>query len=799
MIFKFNLFKIIFYTNYIMDRKKVFKEDLIFNIKNNMNDKYMDYKYDFVDIVNVTKAKYIYNLTLDDFKFKFWKDSEVDENGRSYKLKTFYNLVRKFCGEVIRNKVDGKDYALIKRKYRYSNGKCGRIFVNGFGVQTLQGNLRKFLTGDYLLDIDIKNCHPNILYKLVLEYNENHQHQLEYDMLEKYCKNRNEVLEQNNFNKTEMLVCLNSDKLSTNLRDKTGFYTKNKFLIDFHKEKMEIFKCLIKYTDYVKDYEIKSDNDKNPISSKINKLFCIKENEIIQSVMKSDICVPMFDGFMFVRKDKEKYDYLLEEDGIIQWDYKENKIDIDMGDFNEWDSNDYYTLKEWFEKNHSFIKSKPLVFLEKQTDNEGKLINKYYPEREMASILYNKMIVNDEGKKQRFFNAWLEDPKRKEYDDFAFNPFVSKDKDTTPKNIFNTFQPFEVDEIEDIDDKKLNKEIKWFREFLFDVISDKHKDTYEYLLDYLADFFQRPYKNCQVALILRGPSGCGKDTLIDIQKAMIGISNNYFYRGSKIEDILPKDGFNSQLKNKLLVQFNETEGKDGIDYKELIKDHVTRAYNNINEKYVNPYEQKNLAQVIFCSNQTSPVQFMFDERRFVMCKCGLPKSKEFYVDIHENILTDKYKLNCLYTYLLRRDISQWDAQRDRPMTDAYISAVSSAIPHHIRYLRDVFVDNEVNKYGFDILESKGKVKGYFIKAKDLYRNYDSWAQDNHLLKYGQFKSQSFKKQMEDVNGIKFDVKYNGNRIVLFRKHLIIDYLKRFTFSTSDEDNELNLDDLSDDE
>jgi len=782
-----------------MDREKLFKEDLIFNIKNNMNHKYMDYKYDFIDIVNVTKAKYIYNLTFNDFKNSFWTNDELNQNCKSWDLKVYFKQVRKFCGEVIRNKVDEKDYALIKQRYRYSTGKNGRIYINGFGIQSLQNKIRKFLTGDYLLDIDIKNCHPNILYKLVLEYNENHQHQLDFDILEKYCKNRDEVLEQNNFTKTEMLICLNSDKLSTNLRDKTGFYTKNKFLIDFHKEKMEIFKCLIKYTDYIKDYEIKSDNDKNPISSKINKLFCIKENEIIQSVMKSDICVPMFDGFMFIKKDKEKYDYLLEEEGIIQWDYKENKIDIDMGDFNESDSNDYYTLKEWFEKKHCLIKSKPLVFLEEQQDNEGKSVNRFYTEKDMATILKNKIIVNDEGKKQKFFDAWLEDNKRKDYDDFAFNPYISKDKDATPNNIFNTFNPFEVVNIEDIDDKELNKQNEWFREFLFDVISDKHKDTYDYLLDYLADFFQRPYKNCQVALILRGSSGSGKDTLIDILKAMIGISNNYFYRGSKIEDILPKDGFNSQLKDKLLVQFNETEGKHGIDYKELIKDHVTRAYNNINEKYINPYEQKNLAQVIFCSNQTSPVQFMFDERRFVMCKCGQPKPKAFYNNIHENILTDKYQLNCLYTYLLRRDISEWDAQRDRPMTDAYISAVSSAIPHHIRYLRDVFVDGEPNKCGFDILESKGKIKGYSIKAKDLYSRYDSWAQSNHLLKYGQFKSQSFKKQMEDVNGIKFDVKYNGNRIILMKKSLIIDYLKRYTFNTSDEDNEIDLDDLSDDE
>ena len=40
-----------------------------------------------------------------------------------------------------------------------------------------------------------------------------------------------------------------------------------------------------------------------------------------------------------------------------------------------------------------------------------------------------------------------------------------------------------------------------------------------------------------------------------------------------------------------------------------------------------------------------------------------------------------------------------------------------------------------------------------------------------------------------------NIKYNFN----LKKNLIIDYLKRFTFSTSDKDNELNLDYLSDDE
>ena len=63
----------------------------------------------------------------------------------------------------------------------------------------------------------------------------------------------------------------------TNKKEK-GFYTKNGFLINFHREKTEIYNRLIEDTKYFKKYGIKSTNTKNPVSSKLNKLFCVQEN-----------------------------------------------------------------------------------------------------------------------------------------------------------------------------------------------------------------------------------------------------------------------------------------------------------------------------------------------------------------------------------------------------------------------------------------------------------------------------------------------------------------------------------------
>ena len=50
------------------------------------SDNYMKDKLNFVDKVNVKNAKYIFNLTLNQFKNAFWNKLEVDENGRGWDL-----------------------------------------------------------------------------------------------------------------------------------------------------------------------------------------------------------------------------------------------------------------------------------------------------------------------------------------------------------------------------------------------------------------------------------------------------------------------------------------------------------------------------------------------------------------------------------------------------------------------------------------------------------------------------------------------------------------------------------------
>ena len=99
---------------------------------------------------------------------------------------------------------------------------------------------------------------------------------------------------------------------------------------------------------------------------------------------------------------------------------------------------------------------------------------------------------------------------------------------------------------------------------------------------------------------------------------------------------------------------------------------------------------------------------------------------EFWSEVHKN-KRDATKMNELFTWLLARDISEFDPER-RPKTKAYSIALSCAVPIHARYLNEVL---RGNSYPF---MEKGELM--CIKAKDLYSHYEKWAISHSFIGIG---------------------------------------------------------------
>ena len=676
----------------------------------------------YSDKVNIRKARYLLNLSFNEFSSKFWnnKDGNPDD------CKIHYESIYVYCMNVI-NSNSNKEYCLIQQTYNYAKDcKNGRMYVaKGQGVQHFQNKIRKFLTEDYLLDIDIINAHPSILLKIVKDYKLN----VPIFYLENYVSNRKEILEKHKFNKKELLITLNSDKCDS----------KNKWIKAFHYEKQNLFDFIINESDIINSYYIKSDNKKNPVSSIINKLLCIKENAIINSVMKHKNIVPMFDGFMFEKEHEKFYNKLLEnKDPYIRWSYKENKSDINIDDWDEKDSKDYYSVKEKFEEKNCMI-IEPYKFIKRVRNRDGIYIDAFYSQTEFISLNRCIQAIGDT-KKEPFITRWLNDERKKHFEGIDFRPYYKKEFDKTPEYIYNLFDGFVSKEIKDY------KEPKWFIEFLKNNIADNDVKVLEYLINYTAHIIQKPDENPEIAIVIRGETGTGKDTFIEILECLLGKLKDLVHRTADMSEVFPKTdggGFNSALKNKLILQLNEADGYDALKVKETIKDQITRKYNNIKEKYMKDSKQVNYVRIFFLSNQNSPVAIEYNDRRIFLVKTSdfNKGNADYWNNLYKNYIYNQDELNNLFSWLGNIDISKFNPE-NRPKTKAYDDAIKCSVPPVAQYLHKCFSE-DYNPFE----EYPKKPNIYKIKQSILVKKYMRFVVNNHIIKEKDFKSLPFKKEL----------------------------------------------------
>ena len=95
----------------------------------------------FIDRIDISRGHYILSLNDEELRAEIYDPDEINENGGAVNFENYIKSVKKFITLLLLNKGE------LKRSYKFSNKLkiCGRRFVKGFGVQTLQHKLRGFL------------------------------------------------------------------------------------------------------------------------------------------------------------------------------------------------------------------------------------------------------------------------------------------------------------------------------------------------------------------------------------------------------------------------------------------------------------------------------------------------------------------------------------------------------------------------------------------------------------------------------------------------------------------------------
>ena len=142
------------------------------------------------------RLSHLLSLEKDEMKQHFWDKDEVDEGGNKYgTFDAYCKQIKAWALQVVKGKIQSASYT------HASGQKGGRMYVKGFGLQSLQSKVKSFLLDglDYY-DYDMRNAMPTILLHLCKE------HKLQCGALQNYVEHREQALKENSINKFDIII-----------------------------------------------------------------------------------------------------------------------------------------------------------------------------------------------------------------------------------------------------------------------------------------------------------------------------------------------------------------------------------------------------------------------------------------------------------------------------------------------------------------------------------------------------------------------------------------------------------------
>lgn len=614
-----------------------------------------DFSREHSDCLNPTHIRYLLSLSDNDWKQGFTKKYSAKET------KQWLNKYRKLLSTILEECELGDEEIEIDREYTIRG--CNRLYCEG-GIQTLERNLRNFIQHPSIKDYDMVNAQATILLYLT------RKNGLPHTRLAFFCENRDEIF--NAFGRQRakdfINIALFMDKPkpcgNPDIDAMIQEYISNRNIL-IHAEKDKI-------------NPDKEPNQENPKGSDMSNILCYYENYILNSVIKrfphGAINTLIFDGFYSkIDIPIDSLNELTQEWGI-KWKSKPLETIYELPD--DFDPSKVLTYKE---QKRKFEKEVCLItFAEnfkRRNEVDGTWVS--MTQSGMKLAYQNWRTIDKEGKDIDFIDRWLKDKDRKDYNSMTFHPFSTPDRDITHPKEFNAFRGFKSKQL---DRWVEDEEVKWFLEHLDNCFGDEVTEgmpVVEFLTKCFAWWIQKPHQKLAGIMVFRGYEGTGKDTLRLILASLIG--DEYVYECEGMRQIITKDTWNDHLIDKILCVMNEVAGEDGVKNIEGLKQKATTYGLNVREKFMKNQTIKDINNLMILSNNNSPVVIAPTCRRYTLFQTNeeLKGMTAYWTSIYNIIGSargnprDDEKMDQLFTWLLQQDISQFDFENDRPITESY--------------------------------------------------------------------------------------------------------------------------------
>ena len=675
---------------------------------------------EFIERPNQTAIHYLNSISFEQFRDDCIYDAKISGSTTPLlkDIKQWHTILKQFCKTNIKTK------GVTKRIYSYSaitpSGLGGRLFCSG-SLQSIWSVYRGLLMRDIGTDIDMANAHPVILRHICKI------HDIPCPQLEYYINNRDRCLSEfdsREAGKKAYLSAVNSDKYA---RQKNAPSTFKRF----DDEMGWIQRQLINIPEYQNIVQTVPDSKElnNFNGSAINRIMCYYENIILQHAIHIintrgiEIAVLMFDGLMVYGDYYQNQQLLTEIEEYVEskvpglnmkWTYKQHDTSLQIpDDFVAEKPDEYAEWKSVFESEWCKVKNVS-AFIRKYNNNGKTSLIMQNESGLLTAYKHECFFKTDENGKQKrvsFINEWFLDPHMRCYDAIESIPPPL----ICPPNIFNTWidSPYESQVIHPEDPEFDLEAVKIFTEHI-EILSGRNKETFDYIINWVAQSIQLPAEKMGVALNFISSQGVGKNIFTDTLATLYGGESKKLETSQPERDVWGP--FNELLLDAYLIVLSETDKRNSVGHDGKIKAIITDAVVSINPKGKKGFPLNSYHRIIQNSNNEDPTITSKDDRRNVIIRCSDEmKGNTEYFDNLIGALRRPNALRSIYWTFKMLDISTF--KRGHRIETAYHADI---IEHNQNPL-DLFMMWIVDNNSGTLEVTSAELMGMFTQWKDQTR------------------------------------------------------------------------------
>jgi hypothetical protein len=276
--------------------------------------------------------------------------------------------------------------------------------------------------------------------------------------------------------------------------------------------------------------------------------------------------------------------------------------------------------------------------------------------------------------KNPFLKRWLGDDAKRTYMTCIFDP-----RGTIPCN-FNTFVGVRASTLPPVQNRAdTDAAVQAIVNHIQEVFCNGHAQHTDYVLKWMANLVQYPWKKTEVLLLLFGIEGCGKSMVVDFFANMVLGTHLSFQTASPGVDVFGKFAVGTHRK---LLCFCDEGGEELTKYQDALKNLITAKAVRVEKKGQDIRLEDNYTNVIVASNNAGPVRISSNDRRVVAFQCSevYKDDLQYFAKLAEVMGSDDTARG-FYDFLMAYELEEdYPFQAKRPVTAYYESLLISSLP-----------------------------------------------------------------------------------------------------------------------